>query len=99
MQVISPPQGIGYAAAVALAQQNFTVFAGVRGEKDAAALRALNLPTLEPVLLDVTDDAAVTAAVARVSAWLAKTGLPLVGLVNNAGIAQEMPIEATPLAL
>eukprot|EP01062_Namystynia_karyoxenos_P059504 TRINITY_DN5094_c0_g1_i1.p1 TRINITY_DN5094_c0_g1~~TRINITY_DN5094_c0_g1_i1.p1 ORF type:complete len:339 (+),score=107.78 TRINITY_DN5094_c0_g1_i1:63-1019(+) len=80
--------GIGLDAAKGLARQGYTVFAGVRKERDAAAVRAEGVPGLRPVLLDVTDPKSVAAAVAEA----ARSG-PLVGVVNNAGVGSDLPAE------
>ncbi len=90
-------EGIGHAAAVALAERGFTVFAGVRNDKDAAAIAALGLPTLLPLTLDVVDPASMAAAAARIAAWQRDTGRTLFALVNNAGISMSAPVEALPL--
>lgn len=68
--------GIGRFAAQYLAQRGWRVFGGVRrpGAIDG-------LPGVEPVLLDVTDDASVSAAVATVAERAGRID----GLVNNAG--------------
>ena len=72
--------------------RSFTVFAGVRKQSDADALKA-ERPSLRPVLVDVVDEAQCKAAAAAVAADLAKDGLQLVGLVNNAGISWRLPLE------
>jgi NAD(P)-dependent dehydrogenase (short-subunit alcohol dehydrogenase family) len=82
--------GIGRATALRLARGGFTVLAGVRRQEDADALHAAQ-PGIEPVLVDVTDAAAVAALGERAA------GAPLAGLVNNAGIAVAGPLEGIPL--
>ena len=86
--------GIGAASAERLARDGFLVFAGVRTDADAAAVEALH-PNVRALRLDVTDDASIEAAVTTVAA----AGLPLQGLVNNAGIVVAGPVEFLPLAL
>jgi len=78
--------GIGRATALRLAAGGHTVLAGVRREEDGAALQAQH-PAIEPLILDVTDDAHVTALRERLD------GAPLHGLVNNAGIGAGGPVE------
>lgn len=84
-------RGIGRATTLRLAQSGWHVYAGVRDQSAGAALvaelGAADSGQIEPVLLDVTDEAAV-AALADV--------LPerLDALVNNAGIAVDGPVEA-----
>lgn len=48
-----------------------------------------NLPTLHPILLDVTNAEHITSAVRMVE----DSGLPLAGIVNNAGLGYPLPIE------
>ena len=77
--------GIGRATALHLEGLGFDVLAGVRREADAPE-------GTTPVLLDVTDQAAIDALAQRVA------GRPLAGLVNNAGIGVGGPVEHIPLA-
>lgn len=72
--------GIGRATALHLHALGFDVLAGIRRESDAP-------DGSTPVLLDVTDAAAVEALAERVGDG------PLAGLVNNAGIAVGGPVE------
>ena len=83
--------GIGRDAALHLDRNGFRVFAGVRREADAESLQKEASPRLEPLLLDVTDAAAIEAAAKRVDAEVGTAGLA--GLVNNAGIGIGAPIE------
>ena len=84
--------GIGAATARELARRGFHVLAGVRRGEDADALRAANL---EPILLDVTDDAGIAALVKHVNDDPERR--PLRGLVNNAGVGVNAPVEVLPL--
>ncbi len=77
--------GIGYDAAVNLAD-DFVVYAGVRKEKDAEALRALGKPTLVPVILDVAKQESVDEAYDKITSDAAERGIPIWAIVNNAGI-------------
>ena len=78
--------GIGEDAALTLAKEGFLVFAGVRRAEDGTKLQAKQ-PGIVPIILDVTRQADIDTAVAFVTAELAaRGGLPLVGLVNNAGV-------------
>ncbi len=83
--------GIGRACALRFAQLGYRVFAGVRSAADGDALKAESPAQIEPVLLDVTSAASITAAVAAIG------GEPLAGLVNNAGIAVAGPLELVSL--
>jgi NAD(P)-dependent dehydrogenase (short-subunit alcohol dehydrogenase family) len=87
--VTGASSGIGHAIARRLARDGYTVFAGVRRP---GALQAA--PKLRPVLLDVTSQASIAAAMARV------TEQPLYALINNAGICVASPLETvTPSEL
>jgi NAD(P)-dependent dehydrogenase (short-subunit alcohol dehydrogenase family) len=88
--------GIGEATALHLAEQGWQVFAGVRKEDDGARLESQDRTgRLRPVLLDVTDEAGVQAALATVAEQAGSSGLQ--GLVNNAGVARGGPMELLPL--
>jgi NAD(P)-dependent dehydrogenase (short-subunit alcohol dehydrogenase family) len=84
--------GIGYAAAMTLANTGYAVYAGVRGEADAQRLKAAH-PSIKPLLLDVTDANGIRAAAQQIQA----AGKPLHGVVNNAGIAVAGPLEYLPV--
>ena len=82
--VTGASSGIGEAAAQALAAAGHRVIAAGRREDRLAALAGRH-EGITPLVLDVTDAAAVTAAIA---------GLPPIDvLVNNAGIAAAGPVE------
>jgi NAD(P)-dependent dehydrogenase (short-subunit alcohol dehydrogenase family) len=85
--------GIGAATARELARRGFHVLAGVRRGNDADALRATKL---EPIMLDITNEAEIAALVKRITddpgRW------PLRALVNNAGIGVNAPVEVFPLS-
>jgi NAD(P)-dependent dehydrogenase (short-subunit alcohol dehydrogenase family) len=87
--------GMGKACAVRLSQGGFTVFAAVRKERDAQALRESGSPGLFPVILDVTKDQTIAEAFRTVRDAVGAAGLA--GLVNNAGIAVTGPMELVPL--
>lgn len=87
--------GIGRETALRLACAGHRVFAGVRREADAEALRAECVAGLEPVLLEVTDAASIEAAAKQVASALGEAGLA--GLVNNAGITTGGPLEYVDL--
>lgn len=75
--------------------EGWRVFATVRREEDAEALRQAGSERLVPLLLDVTDPQRIAATAARVAAEVGTGGLD--GLVNNAGIAVMAPLETIPL--
>ena len=91
--VTGASSGIGRATVRRLDGAGWKVFAGVRREEDAAALREESSPRLEALLLDVTDADAIAAAAERVGAE--PGGLD--GLVDNAGNAVAGPLEALPI--
>lgn len=88
--VTGASSGIGAATAQELARRGFHVLAGVRGDRDAEAIRATRI---EPVLLDITDSGQVGALGAQVR----RDSRPLRALVNNAGVGVNAPVETFPL--
>ena len=81
--------GIGRKVVERLAAEGFFVFAGARKQQDLEALDAI--PNVKAVRLDVTIPAEVAAAVEVVRS----SGLPLYGIVNNAGVAVVDPVLST----
>jgi NAD(P)-dependent dehydrogenase (short-subunit alcohol dehydrogenase family) len=73
----------------------YQVFAGVRREADGKALKKKARGSLMTVRMDVTDDAAISAAAETVEKAVGEEGL--IGLVNNAGIVMPGPLEFLPL--
>ena len=89
--VTGASSGIGKHAAEKLAALGFTVFAGVRKTSDGVSLKESGCI---PVILDVTSEEGVVAAANEVRAKLKEKGVPLVAIVNNAGIGgSSLPIE------
>jgi NAD(P)-dependent dehydrogenase (short-subunit alcohol dehydrogenase family) len=84
--------GIGRAAALALAQAGFPVWASARKAGGLAELEQAGCRVLE---LDVTDEQSRIAAVRRVEAEHGAVGV----LVNNAGHGGGGPVEEVPLSL
>jgi NAD(P)-dependent dehydrogenase (short-subunit alcohol dehydrogenase family) len=82
--------GIGRATALRLDGDGWKVFAGVRKESDAEALREAGSERLVPLTLDVTDAGQIATAAARIEA---EADRRLDGLVNNAGVAIPGPLE------
>ena len=87
--------GIGRATALRLDAHGYRVYAGVRKEADGLALRKEASEVLTPLLLDVTDTDAVAHAVARVRE---ETDGKLFGLMNNAGLSLNGPLELLPVS-
>lgn len=81
--------GIGFAAALAFANEGHQVFAGVRKQSDAEKLVKEN-SNIIPLIVDVTDSQTIAKSVEVVSQ--SKKFSELV-LINNAGIAVSGPIE------
>jgi len=87
--------GIGYAAAKELIARGYRVFGSVRKAADGERVQRELGEAFTPLLFDVTDHAALPAAVAQVAAAVGEHGLA--GLVNNAGIAHSGPLMHIPL--
>ena len=83
------------------------MFAGVRKEADGTAAVEECVKThgkdacktLVPVILDVTKEESINAVLASVSSWAEKSALPLIAVVNNAGITHGGPHESVPLSV
>lgn len=86
--------GMGEYCAVELAKRGYRVFAGVRKPADGEALKA-QAAAIEPVIVDVVNEAQVKDAARTVEQALA--GAPLLALWNNAGISVNGPLEFMPL--
>lgn len=87
--------GIGRATALRLDADGYRVFASVRKEEDRRALSDEASDALTPLLLDVTDSDAIAGAVSQVGE---DTGGRLAGLVNNAGLSLNGPLELLPVS-
>ena len=92
--VTGASSGIGRAVALRVARGGYRVLAGVRAAPDGERLRA-ELPGVEPVTLDVTDEGHLGDLVALVERT--EPG-GLSGLVNNAGIVVVGPVEGLSVA-
>lgn len=88
--------GIGRACLERLLSASFAVFAAVRRESDAEELVRVYGDRVHPVVMDLTDQDSIAAAVCQVEAQLGTEGLT--GLVNCAGIGVSGPVEYIPLA-
>jgi len=86
--------GIGRATAITLAEHGYRVLATVRNEQQLDELNSLNQPGLQPLLLDVTDE----AEIARVREY-AEQHCPdgLYALINNAGAGLPAAVELSAI--
>jgi NAD(P)-dependent dehydrogenase (short-subunit alcohol dehydrogenase family) len=83
--------GIGEACALRLDKAGWYVFAGVRKEADGERLKSLSSERLTPVTLDVTEQSQIESTAKAVGEATGTSGLQ--GLVNNAGISVNGPLE------
>jgi len=93
--VTGASSGIGKHAAISLAKKGYTVYACCRSKSDMEKMQAEGVSTLRPVILDVTKQATIDSAFDFIQKDLGT--LPLIGLVNNAGIAKTSPVEIMDL--
>jgi NAD(P)-dependent dehydrogenase (short-subunit alcohol dehydrogenase family) len=84
------------ACALHLDRLGFRIFGGVRKEKDGESLIHKSAGRITPLLIDVTNETSITAAVDHVVKVSEYKGL--VGLVNNAGIGVSGPFEFLPIS-
>lgn len=87
--------GIGRATALQMDAKGWRVFAGVRREEDAVALRQAASERLVPLMLEVTDQEQISAAAEEIAEVVGDSGLD--GLINNAGITIPCPLEVLSL--
>lgn len=88
--------GIGHAATKKMIERGFHVFGSVRKQEDAERVQGEFGQAFTPLIFDVIDAQAVTAAAQQVRDAL--KGKTLAGLVNNAGIAVSGPLLNLPEA-
>lgn len=86
--VTGASSGIGAATAERLASEGYVVYGAARRVE-----RIEQLPGVIPIMMDVTDEAQVSAAVQRVIDEQGRLDV----LVNNAGFAQYGPVEEVPI--
>jgi len=90
--------GIGQHAAHHLSSLGYLVFAGVRKKEDGNRLISEASNSLVvPIIVDVSSDESVDSAFKEVQKKLKEEGLPLLALVNNAGVTFGSPIEILDL--
>jgi NAD(P)-dependent dehydrogenase (short-subunit alcohol dehydrogenase family) len=93
--VTGASKGIGEACTQRLVRDGFHVFAGVRRDEDADALRRAVGHHVRPIILDVTNAEHIADAVLIIDEETGDRGLQAV--VNNAGVAIAGPLEFLPL--
>src|SRR5690242_7450023 len=87
--------GIGRACVMHLASRGWVVHAGVRKPSDAQSLERERGAAVRSVILDVTDAASIAAAAEEIAQRVGNEGLA--GLVNNAGMGVNGPVELVPI--
>ncbi len=88
--------GIGKATALLLANSGYSVFATVRSEADAHALRNEAPAMLTPILLDVTNPAHIKQSYTQIIETAGNDGL--MAIINNAGINYTIATEDADIA-
>ena len=88
--------GLGTALVARLATLGYQVFAGMHHPTTETPWGEASAARITPLPLDITEAASIDAAMATLRTQLGTT--PLVGLINNAGIIIEGPLELVPIA-
>uniref|UniRef100_A0A6B2LCC7 Uncharacterized protein n=1 Tax=Arcella intermedia TaxID=1963864 RepID=A0A6B2LCC7_9EUKA len=96
--VTGTSSGIGRHAAIELAKLNYTVYCTVRTKEDmhrwAQESRSLRLEKyIIPMAIEITNSTQIQEGRKEIEEYLTKTGKPLVGIVNNAGVSFRKPVE------
>ena len=89
--------GIGRSAARLLSEAGYRVLAGVLNQAEAASLTSEAIDGLTPLILDVSREASVDAALQTVTGLIGNQGR-LVALVNNAGVNWNGPLQYLSVA-
>ena len=89
--------GIGRATVRALSESNFTVFAGVLNANEAALLAGDGFQRVIPVTLDVSNEESIAVALNTVAEQMSSGGT-LCGLINNAGVNYNAPLQYLSVA-
>lgn len=92
--------GIGLALAARLLQDGHSVYGlGRNSAKLEAAQDRLGKDRFSFTAVDLADPAASHIALLAIRSWLKQSGLPLLGLVNNAGVVDRIAFQDTPDAI
>ncbi|MBE8987842.1 SDR family oxidoreductase [Nostoc sp. LEGE 12450] len=83
--------GVGRATALLLDKQGYQVFAVVRQSKDGELIKLNSSGNLTPIIFDVTKIEQIKSAAEIVASAVGEKGL--LGLINNAGILVDGPLE------
>lgn len=94
--VTGTSSGIGRDLALTMAARGVQVLAGVRTSEVAASLSDASSGALQPIICDIENPQSIEAALAQVGEAVGEHGLD--GLVNNAGISINGPLELMPPA-
>jgi NAD(P)-dependent dehydrogenase (short-subunit alcohol dehydrogenase family) len=87
--------GIGEACIKRLSSMGWRVFAGVFDDAQRQHVEQSQLPGVTPIVLDITNATAISAAAQTIGTETGDRGLA--GLVNNAGIGVMGPLEFVPI--
>ena len=87
--------GIGRHAAEHISHKypDYLVLAGVRTDSDADSISQLKKSNLSPIKIDVSSHDSIVAAVYQIKTLSAQKSIPLIAVVNNAGIGRCLPAE------
>jgi len=92
--IIGASGGVGTALTHALGEAGWRVFAGMRSPQGAAAIEASG-GDVTVVQLEITDEVSIRQAAEAVANQVGNQGLA--GLVNNAGVIVQGPLELVPV--
>jgi 3-oxoacyl-[acyl-carrier protein] reductase len=86
--------GIGRYSAEALSKgTGYTLLVGVRKQVDADEISSLNIPSLSPIIVDVSSHESCIRAVQTIEQFMEEKKLTLSAVVHNAGISRHIPLE------
>jgi NAD(P)-dependent dehydrogenase (short-subunit alcohol dehydrogenase family) len=107
--VTGASSGIGQAAALALANEGYLVFAGVRSDASSDRLLAIaasssssstsSTGNLHPIILDVTVPSHIESAITTITNVSEQRSRTFTAIVNNAGVQNLTPLELSDQTL